>query len=141
MPSKKWLLKSDPDHYSFADLQRDGQTVWDGVSNNLALKNLRMMHAGDLALIYHTGEEKAILGIAEIVSDPYPDPKQKNSRLAVVDVKFREFLPRSVTLGEIKKHQPLQDFDLVRLPRLSVMPVSETQWKALSRLAETSQPS
>ncbi|HTV55833.1 MAG TPA: EVE domain-containing protein [Terriglobia bacterium] len=140
MPSK-WLLKSEPGHYSLADLQRDGQTVWDGVSNNLALKNLRMMRAGDLTLIYHTGKEKAIVGIAEVASDPYPDPKQKNPRLAVIDLKFREFLPRPVTLGEIRKQTPLRDFDLVRLPRLSVVPVSETQWKALSRLAQTSRPS
>jgi predicted RNA-binding protein with PUA-like domain len=137
----KWLLKSDPDHYSFGDLQRDGQTVWDGVSNNLALKHLRMVHAGDLALIYHTGQEKAIVGVAEVVSDPYPDPKQKDSHLAVVDVKFREYLARPVPLAEIKKNESLREFDLVRLPRLSVMPVSETQWQALSRLAKTSHPS
>ncbi len=131
----KWLFKSDPDHYSFSDLQRDGRTVWDGVSNNLALKHLRAARPGDLALIYHTGEEKAIVGIAEVASDPYPDPKQKDPRLAVVDVKALEALPRPVTLEEIKKQTALRDFDLVRLPRLSVMPVSETQWKLLTKLA------
>jgi predicted RNA-binding protein with PUA-like domain len=137
MPSK-WLLKTDPDHYSFADLRREAQTTWDGVSNNLALKHLRTLRAGDLALIYHTGKEKALVGIAEVVSDPYPDPKQTDSRLAVVDVKFREFLPRPVTLAEIKKDVSLRDFDLVRLPRLSVMPVSESQWQALKRLSKAS---
>jgi len=131
----KWLFKSDPDHYSFSDLQREGRTVWDGVSNNLALKHLRAVQPGDLALIYHTGDEKAIVGIAEVVSEPYPDPKQKDPRLTVVDVKAREALPRPVTLEEIKKQASLRDFDLVRLPRLSVMPVSEAQWKALMRLA------
>jgi predicted RNA-binding protein with PUA-like domain len=131
----KWLFKSDPDHYSFSDLQREGCTVWDGVSNNLALKHLRAVQPGDLALIYHTGDEKAIVGIAEVVSEPYPDPKQKDPRLTVVDVKAREALPRPVTLEEIKKQASLRDFDLVRLPRLSVMPVSEAQWKALMRLA------
>src|SRR5579875_1755850 len=131
----KWLFKSDPDHYSFSDLQREGRTVWDGVSNNLALKHLRAVQPGDLALIYHTGDEKAIVGIAEVVSEPYPDPKQKDPRLTVVDVKAREALPRPVTLEEIKKQASLRDSDLVRLPRLSVMPVSEAQWKALMRLA------
>jgi predicted RNA-binding protein with PUA-like domain len=131
----KWLFKSDPDTYSFADLERDGQTVWDGVSNNLALKHLRSVRRGDQALIYHTGDEKAVVGLAEVVSDAYPDPKQKNPRLVVVDVKASERLPRPVSLGEIKKQAALKDFDLVRLPRLSVMPVSEAQWNAIMKLA------
>ncbi len=132
----KWLFKSDPETYSFSDLTRDGKTVWDGVSNNLALKSLRSVRKGDEALIYHTSEERAVVGIAEVVSDPYPDPKQKTPRLVVVDVKAREKLPRPVNLDEIKKQAPLKNFDLVRLPRLSVMPVSESQWKALLALAE-----
>jgi len=131
----KWLFKSDPDTYSFADLERDGQTVWDGVSNNLALKHLRSVHRGDQALIYHTGDEKAVVGLAEVVSDAYPDPKQKNPRLVVVDVKASERLARPVSLDEIKKQVALKDFDLVRLPRLSVMPVSEAQWNAIMKLA------
>jgi predicted RNA-binding protein with PUA-like domain len=131
----KWLFKSDPDHYSFSDLQREGRTVWDGVSNNLALKHLRTVRRGDLALIYHTGDEKAIVGIAEVTSDPYPDPKQKDPRRVVVDVRAHEALPHPVTLEEIKQQASLRDFDLVRLPRLSVMPVSEAQWKVLTRLA------
>ena len=132
----KWLFKSDPDTYSFADLERDGQTVWDGVSNNLALKHLRSVRRGDQALIYHTGDEKAVVGLAEVVSDAYPDPKQKDSRLVVVDVKASERLARPVSLGEIKKQAALKDFDLVRLPRLSVMPVSEAQWNAIMKLAK-----
>lgn len=134
--SAKWLLKSDPETYSFADLVRDGRTVWDGVSNNLALKHLRSTRRGDLALVYHTGEERAVVGTAEIASDPYPDPKQKNARLVVVDLKARGKLPRPVTLDEIRQHLALKNFDLVRLPRLSVMPVSESQWKSILALAQ-----
>ena|SRR5690242_1968332 len=133
-----WLFKSDPETYSFSDLERDGSTVWDGVSNNLAVKHLRSTHKGDRVLIYHTGDEKAIIGTAEIASDPYNDPKQKDSRLAVVDVKAGERLARPVTLGEIKKQPELKDFELVRLPRLSVMPVSDSQWKTLLALAKES---
>ncbi len=135
MPAK-WLLKSDPGVYSFADLARDGKTVWDGVSNNLALIHLRNMRRGDLALIYHTGDERAVVGVAEILSDAYPDPKKKNTRLVVVDLKAKEKLERSVSLEEIKKHAVLKNFDLVRLPRLSVMPVSENQWNAILALAK-----
>ena len=131
-----WLFKSDPETYSFDDLQRDKKTVWDGVSNNVALKHLRNTRKGDRVLVYHTGKEKAIVGMAEIVSDPYADPKQKDSRLTVVDLKTGERLPQPITLAEIKKQPGLKDFDLVRLPRLSVMPVSESQWKALLALTK-----
>lgn len=132
----KWLFKSDPDTYSFADLERDRQTVWDGVSNNLALKYLRSTHRGDAALIYHTGAEKAVVGMAEVVSDPYPDPKENDARLVVVDLKAGRPLARPVTLSEIKQQAALKDFDLVRLPRLSVMPVSDAQWNAIMGIAK-----
>ncbi len=134
MPAK-WLLKSDPDHYSLADLQREGQTVWDGVSSNLALKHLANARPNDLALIYHTGREKSVMGIAEITRGPYPDPRQNDRRFLVVDIKFRKALPRPVTLAEIKQEASLRESELVRLPRLSVMPVSEDQWKTLMMLA------
>ncbi len=132
----KWLLKSDPETYSFLDLMREGKTVWDGVSNNLALKHLRNVRQGDEVLIYHTGAERAVVGIAEVLSDPYPDPKQKDPRLVVIEVKAKEELARPVNLEEIKKQASLKNFELVRLPRLSVMPVSESQWKALLALAK-----
>ncbi|HEV2491441.1 MAG TPA: EVE domain-containing protein [Terriglobia bacterium] len=132
----KWLFKSDPDTYSFADLERDRQTVWDGVSNNLALKYLRSTHRGDAVLIYHTGGKKAVVGMAEVVSDPYPDPKENDARLVVVDLKAGRPLARPVTLSEIKQQAALKDFDLVRLPRLSVMPVSDAQWNAIMGLAK-----
>ena len=132
----KWLLKSDPDTYSFNDLEREGQTRWDGVSNNLALRHIRSMHPGDTALVYHTGDEKAIVGLAEIRSEPYTDPKQNDPRLVVVDLKAGSRLKRQVTLAEVKQQPDLKDFPLVRMPRLSVMPVSEAQWKTLMSLAK-----
>ena len=132
----KWLFKSDPDTYSFDHLERDRRTVWDGVSNNLALKHLRSVRRGDQALIYHTGDERAVVGLAEVVSDAYADPKQKDPRLVVVDLEARERLARPVSLDEIKKQAALKNFDLVRLPRLSVMPVSEAQWNAIMKLAK-----
>lgn len=135
-----WLFKSDPEHYSFADLVRDKKTVWDGVSNNLALKHLRAIRRGDRVMIYHSGGERAIVGLAEILSDPYPDPKLKDPKLAVVDIAARESLAQPVTLDQIKRQAGLESFDLVRLPRLSVMPVSESQWKVLLALAKKGKP-
>jgi len=131
----KWLLKSDPEHYSFSDLERDGQTIWDGISNNLALKNLRHVRRGDLVMVYHTGNERAVVGLAKAASDPYPDPQQKDARLAVFDLQAKEKLPRPVPFDEIRKSSALKDFDLVRLPRLSVMPVSDNQWTTILAMA------
>ena len=131
----KWLLKSDPEHYSFFDLERDGKTVWDGISNNLALKYLRNVRRGDLVMVYHTGDERSAVGLAEAASDPYPDPQQKDARLVVIDLRATEKLSRPVTLDEIKKSSTLKNFDLVRLPRLSVMPVTDAQWDAILALA------
>ncbi len=133
-----WLLKTEPSDYSYADLNRDGKTVWDGVSNNLALKHLRNMKAGDWAFLYHTGKERALVGIAEVISDPYPDPKKSDTKLAVVDVKAKEELPQSVSLAEVKADSEFSDFPLVRLPRLSVMPVTPPQWNRLLAMAGAS---
>jgi len=126
-----WLLKSDPDTYSYLDLEKDKKTVWDGVSNPLALKHIRGMKKGDQAFVYHSGEEKAIIGIAEILSDPFVDPKRKDPRLAVMEIKAKERLARPVTLAEIKGRKDFADFLLVRMSRLSVMPVTPPQWKTL----------
>ena len=134
-----WLLKTEPSDYSYADLNRDGKTVWDGVSNNLALKHLRNMKAGDLAFLYHTGKERALVGIADVISAPYPDPKKNDPKLAVVDVKAREQLPQSVSLADVKADSEFSDFLLVRLPRLSVMPVTPPQWNRLLAMAGASQ--
>jgi len=134
--ASKWLFKSDPEHYSYQDLARDRETVWDGISNNLALRNLRNVCRGDEVMIYHSGDERAVVGLAKVLSDPYPDPKNNEARLVVVDVAARRTLPRPIGLDEIKKQPALKDFDLVRLPRLSVMPVSEKQWEAILALAK-----
>ncbi len=132
--SNRWLLKTEPSTYSFADLERDGKAVWDGVSSNAALKNIRTMKKGDLALVYHSGDEKAIIGLAEITSNAYPDPKQNDPKLVVFDLKPKKRLPQPVPLAAIKKQKSLADFDLVRIPRLSVMPVTEKQWEMLLKL-------
>ena len=134
--ANKWLFKSDPEHYSYGDLDRDKKTVWDGIANNLALKNLRNVRRGDEVMIYHSGGERAVVGLAEALSDPYPDPKKKEPRLVVVDLAARGKVARPVGLDAIKKQAELKGFDLVRLPRLSVMPVSEKQWKVLLALAK-----
>src|SRR5437016_3933198 len=130
-----WLLKTEPTVYSFADLERDGKTVWDGVTNALALKHLRAMKKGDLAFIYHTGDERQIVGIAEVASEPYPDPKQKDPKLVVIDLKPRKRLHRPVALAEIKARKEFADWELVRMGRLSVMPVSPERWTRLTKMA------
>lgn len=131
-----WLLKTEPSTYSFDDLLRDGKTVWDGVTNPLALKNLRAMKKGDLAFIYHTGDEKAIVGIGEIVSDPYPDPRAKDEKLTVVDLRPKRRLTHPVPLSAIKSKKEFARFELVRMPRLSVMPVSKDVWDALLAMSK-----
>jgi len=131
-----WLLKTEPSVYSYDDLVSEKKTVWNGVSNNLALKHLRGMNPGDLAFIYHTGEEKSIVGIAEIVSPPYPDPKGGDPRLVVVDLKPKGRLSNSVPLSEVKTRKDLAAFPLVRLPRLSVMPVAAGEWKLLLSMSK-----
>jgi predicted RNA-binding protein with PUA-like domain len=126
-----WLLKTEPSTYAYADLERQGRAVWDGVTNALALKHLRSMKKGDLAFIYHTGAEKQIVGIAEVVSDPYPDPAEKDEKLAVIEIRPRERLKRPVTLNEIKTRKEFAPFELVRISRLSVMPVAGEYWRRI----------
>jgi predicted RNA-binding protein with PUA-like domain len=130
-----WLLKTEPDDYAYADLERDGATVWDGVSNNAGLKNIRDMRPGDLALIYHTGEERQAVGLAEVTSEPYPDPKGGDPKRVVVDVRPLRRLPRPVTLAEVKADTAFADFALVRQGRLSVVPVAPDQWRRLLAMA------
>jgi len=133
MPSY-WIVKTEPSTYSFDDLARQKTAVWDGVKNNLALKHLRQMKPGDRVLVYHTGDEKAVVGVAEAMSEAYPDPKQKDPKLAVVDLRAVERLPRPVPLAEIKKDRAFADLGLVRMGRLSVMPVSADQVKRILQL-------
>jgi predicted RNA-binding protein with PUA-like domain len=126
-----WILKTDADTYAFDQLVRDRRTVWDGVSNALALKHIRSMAKGDQLFIYHSGDDKALVGLARVVSDPYPDPKAKDPKLYVVDVEAGERLPRRVTLAEVKADAAFADLGLVRMSRLSVIPVPAEQWKRL----------
>ena len=128
-----WVLKTEPSEYGFADLVRDRRTRWEGVSNPVALKHIRTMLEGDEALIYHTGNEKALVGRGRIASAPYPDPS--NPKLVVVDVEAGAPLPRAVTLAEIKAEPAFAELGLVRVPRLSVVPVEPAQWKRMLVMA------
>jgi predicted RNA-binding protein with PUA-like domain len=129
-----WILKTDTDSYPFEQLERERRAVWDGVTNALALKHIRSMAKGDQALIYHTGNEKALVGLARIVSDPYPDPKSDDPKLVVVDIEAGRRVPRPVTLAEVKADPAFADLGLVRMSRLSVIPVPAEQWKRLLSL-------
>lgn len=124
-----WLLKTEPSTYAWADLVRAGRAVWDGVKNPAALGHLRAMRPGDQAFIYHTGDEKAVVGIARVESAAYPDPRAGDPKLVVVDLSAVKPLARPVTLAAIKADPRFRDFALVRVPRLSVMPVSAEQWR------------
>jgi predicted RNA-binding protein with PUA-like domain len=129
-----WLLKSEPTVYSYASLEADGRTVWNGVANPLALQHLRSMKKGDRAIFYHTGKDKAAVGIVSIASDPYPDPDADDPKAVVVDVKAVRRLPRPVPLDAIKREKRLQDSPLVRFGRLSVVPLTPEQWTVLLQL-------
>lgn len=126
-----WLLKEEPAHYSFDDLKKDGSTTWTGVKNALAQKHLRGIRKGDRIFYYHTGDEKAIVGIARATGDAYPDPADKAGKSFVVDVAPVKKLARPVTLAEIKADKRFAQFPLVRISRLSVMPVSDDEWNAI----------
>lgn len=132
-----WLLKTEPSNYSFADLERDGETMWDGVANNQALQNLRLTQQGDIALIYHTGDEKSIVGIAQVSRGFYVNPELDDPKLAVCEVKARERMTNPVSLAQIKAHPELADWALVKNSRLSVVPVSEAQWQIVQTLSES----
>ncbi len=130
-----WLFKTEPSDYSFERLEKDSRTVWSGVRNALALKHLRQVRRGDPILIYHTGGEKAVVGVARAASDPYPDPKDKSGKLAVVDVEPERRLKQPVALAEIKARRDMADFELVRMGRLSVMPVGAERWQAILEMS------
>ena len=130
-----WLLKTEPSEYSWEDLERDRRTVWDGVTINAALKNMRAVKEGDEAVVYHTGDERAAVGVARIASAPYPDPRARDSRLVVFDVTPERRLPRPVPLAAIKADRAFAASDLVRIPRLSVVPLPDALWRRLLALA------
>ncbi len=130
-----WLFKEEPTHYSFDDLVRDGKTSWSGVKNPLAQKHLRQVRKGDRILYYHTGDEKSVVAIAKAVSDAFPDPKDKSGKLFTVDIAPVQRLPRPVALSEIKAKPAFKEFPLVRISRLSVMPVSEKEWSEIEKMS------
>ncbi len=130
-----WLLKSEPTVYSYDDLVKEKKTVWDGVSSFAALKHMRSMKKGDLAFIYHSGEEKAVIGIAQISTAAYPDPKQQDERMVVIEIVPKQKLKNTVTLASIKAEKAFASFPLVRIPRLSVMPVETTLWQKILKMS------
>ncbi len=129
----RWLCKVEPDCYSLADLERDGATTWDGVGNPVARKNLRAMTPGDRVLFYHTGKEKAVVGEMEVVGEP--TAPADDEKAVAVEMKFVGRWETPVTLAAVKAEKTLETWDLVRLPRLSVMAVTDAQWKTVARLA------
>jgi predicted RNA-binding protein with PUA-like domain len=137
MAAMNWLFKEEPTHYSFDDFTRDKKTVWSGVKNPLAQKHLRSVKKGDRIFYYHTGDEKSVVGIARALGDAYPDPDDTSGKTSVVDVGPVKKLARPVTLAEIKADKAFADFPLVRISRLSVMPVSDAEWTRIERMATT----
>ena len=130
-----WLLKTEPSTYSYDDLVRDKKTTWDGITNATALKNIRAMKKGDLALVYHTGDERQGVGVAEIVSAPYADPREHDEKLVVVDLKPKKKLKAPVTLDTIKSDKAFAGWDLLRIGRLSIVPTPRPMWKRVTELA------
>ena len=132
----KWLLKSEPNDYSFDDLEREKRAVWDGVKNPVALKHMRNVQPGDQAFFYHTGKEKAIIGIAKVEIAAYPDPDADDERLVVFEISPARRLASPVTLAAVKAAGEFAGWELVRVPRLSVMPVSDSIWSRVLAMAK-----
>ena len=133
-----WLVKQEPSGprgYNFSTLEKEKTTVWDGVHNNLALKHMRNMKKNDLVMYYHTGDERQIVGIMTITSKPYPNPEEDNERFVVVDVKYKKRLKNPVSLELIKKEKSFKNWELLRISRLSVMPVPADIWNTIIRIS------
>jgi predicted RNA-binding protein with PUA-like domain len=131
----QWLVKEEPENYSYGQLARDRKTVWAGVRNPLAQKHLRGIRKGDRIFYYHTGKEKAVVGVARAASDAYPDPGDASGKLYVVDVTPDEKLAQPVTLAAIKADRAFASFALVRMSRLSVMPVTDAEWTRIIEMS------
>jgi predicted RNA-binding protein with PUA-like domain len=137
-PMAQWLVKEEPEHYSYDQLVKEKKTVWAGVKNPLAQKHLRSIKRGDRVFYYHTGKEKAIVAIATAASDAYPDPQDTTKKAFVVDVAPVKKLARPVTLAEIKADRAFASFPLVRMSRLSVMPVTDEEWARIEKMSAVS---
>ncbi len=133
-----WLFKEEPTHYGFDAFVKDGKTAWSGVRNPLAQKHLRSITKGDRIFYYHTGDEKAVVGVAKALGNAYPDPDDKSGKLSVVDIAPVTPLARPVTLAEIKADPAFKTFPLVRISRLSVMPVTDAEWTRIEKMAARS---
>ncbi len=134
-----WLAKQEPNGprgYNFSKLEKEKKTVWDGVHNNLALKHIRNMKKGDQILFYHTGTERQAVGIMTVTTNPYPNPKEKEKRFVVIDVKFKKRLKQPVTLEEMKKQKKFKSWELLRISRLSVMPVPKLIWNEIIKMSQ-----
>lgn len=129
-----WLVKSEPHTWSWDDQVKDGVTFWDGVRNYQARNNMKAMKIGDKAFFYHSGKERAIVGIVEVVKEFYPDPSDESGKFGMVDFKAVKALDTPVTLAQIKAEDSLEDIALVRQSRLSVMPIKEDEWKTILKL-------
>ena len=132
-PPMPWLMKEEPANYNYDAFAKDGKTTWTGVKNPVAQKNLRSVKKGDRVFYYHTGDERAIIGIAKATGDAYPDPKDASGKAHVVDIAPVRKLARPVTLAEIKADPSFKDFPLVRISRLSVMPVTDAEWARIEK--------
>ena len=136
MTAMNWLFKEEPTHYSYDELVKDKKTMWSGVKNPLAQKHLRSVKKDDRIFYYHTGDEKSVVGVAKALDDAYTDPGDKAGKAAVVDVGPVKKLARPVALAEIKADSAFKDFALVRISRLSVMPVTDAEWTRIEALAD-----
>lgn len=135
-----WLVKQEPSSYSWSDFVADGETSWTGVRNFTARNNLRKMRKGDEVLFYHSGDEKAVIGLAKVTGTAYPDPTAKEGDWSTVDLAAGKALARPVTLREIKANSRLKEIPLVRLSRLSVMPLGESEFREIVDMGATGTP-
>ena len=132
---KYWLLKSEPDAWSWENQVEEGASMWDGVRNYQARNNLKEMKKNDLCFFYHSVTERSIVGIVKVVKEYYPDPTDKTGRFVVVDVKPTKKLKNPVSLDQIKESRKLQDIALVKQSRLSVMPLKKTEWDVIIKMS------
>jgi len=132
---KYWLLKSEPDAWSWDNQVKEGASMWDGVRNYQARNNLKEMKKNDLCFFYHSVKERSIIGIVKVVKEYYPDPTDKTERFVVVDVKATKKLKNPVSLDQIKENNKLKDIALVKQSRLSVMPLKKTEWEIIIKMS------
>ena len=131
-----WLLKSEPNTWSWEDQIKEGASMWDGVRNYQARNNLKEMKKNDLCFFYHSVKEKSIIGIVKVVREHYPDPTDETGRFVVVDVKATVKLNKSVSLDQIKNMNSLKDIALIKQSRLSVMPLKKKEWEEILKLSK-----